>query len=266
MRRSIVGLFVLLGLLSACSLQTSTSSGDAATPATSVVSSSSTDAASPTADSGSDSSAASAPVSYAATGTATDSQGDTATVSVLLGTPVPQLSLNQGQLTACSSMDNITDGANQTMAIPVQITATLTSSIATDVIVAIDGTHVVAPGGNANTSSWPTMWATYDSNSACVDDGSLEWDNVASGQTVTWSGWELDPEVISPNDPSGSAVNQIFFLEPVVNFGNGNANFRVDGNHSMGLFTCAAGVTGGPVIAVDGTVALANGCTRYSGS
>jgi hypothetical protein len=261
MRQLILGMFVALGLLTACS--SSSTSADVPAATTTPVASGTT--ASP----GSSSTPTpSAPASYAATGTATDSQGDKATVSVRLGTPVPQLSLNQAELTACSSMDNITDGANQTMAIPVQITVTLMSSIATNVIVGIDGTHVVAPGGNANSNpNLSTPWVTYSSDSACSSasgqDGLLEWNNLAPNRPVTWSGWELDPEVITPDDPSGSAVNQVFFLEPMVNFGSGNAPFTVDAVHSHNLLTCAAGVEGGPIIAVDPRVVLSNGCTKY---
>jgi hypothetical protein len=207
-------------------------------------------------------------MTFAATGTVTDSQGDKAAVSVSIGKPVPQLSLNQARLNACSDFDNITDSANQTMAIPLQITVTLTSPIATDVIVSLDGTQAVAPGGSVNTTSWPTMWATYVGNSPCSvsdQDGMVEWTNLQSNQTATWTGWELDPRVITPNDPRGSAVDQVVFLGPVVNFGNGNADFTADAAHSQNLLNCA-GVQGGQVIAVDPSVAKANGCTAYTGS
>jgi hypothetical protein len=211
------------------------------------------------------------PAAFAATGTVTDGQGDKATVSVSIGKPVSQLSLNQAGLTACGDAGDLSDGADQTMAIPVRIAATLTSSIATTVGLEVDGTHVVAPGGNANSNpNFPT-WASGSDSSLCGNssggDIGLVWDNLAPGQPVTWSGWMLDPNVITPDDSSGSAVNQVFFLEPVVNFGANDADsFVADATHSQNLLTCAAGVQGGPVIAVDPSVARANGCTAYTGS
>ncbi len=99
-----------------------------------------------------------------------------------------------------------------------------------------------------------------------VPPSTLPPSSAAPDQPVTWSGWELDPDVITPDDPSGSAVNQVFFLEPVVNFGNGNADFKADAVHSYNLLNCSAGVQGGPVIAVDPSVARANGCTAYTDS
>ena len=215
-----------------------------------------------------------APATFAATGsgTATDSQGDAATVSVSVGTPVPQLSLNQAELTGCTSEDVISDGADQTMAIPLQITATLTSSIATDVLVEVNGTQVVAPGGNVtgNPNMVSATWAAYSGDSACTNsggiDGTLEWDNVAPGQTVTWSGWELDPDVITPDDTSGNAVDQVTFQEPGVSFGNGGADFTYDTERSQNLVTCPGQIDGGPIIAVDASIARANGCTASTGS
>jgi hypothetical protein len=162
------------------------------------------------------------------------------------------------------------------MAIPLQVTVTLTSSIATGVYVELDGTQVVAPGGNVNGNPniMSATWATYSSDSACGDgegdglglDGTLGWDNLAPGQPVTWSGWEIDPDVITPDDTSGSAVNQVIFLEPGVTFGNGAADFTFDASDNQNLLICPAQVDGGPVIAVDPSVAHANGCTAYTGS
>jgi len=158
------------------------------------------------------------------------------------------------------------------MAIPLQVTVTLTSSIATDVGLEMQGTYVVAPGGNVNQN--PNMltdtWAAYSSDSACTTsdgtDGDLEWDNVAPGQTVTWSGWELDQGVITPDDTTGSAVDQVTFQEPGVSFGNGGADFTFDAARSANLVTCPGQVAGGPIIAVDPSVARANGCIASTAS
>jgi hypothetical protein len=221
-----------------------------------------------------------APAASAISGTVTDSQGDAATVNVNIGTPVPQLSLNQAELIGCSSEDGpvISDGANQNMAIPLQFTVTLTSSIATDVGLEMVGSYVVAPGGNINSNpnAVTDTWVTYTSDSACGgggSDDSLVWDNVTPGQSVTWSGWEIDPDAITPDDMTGSAASQVMFLQPGGGFGDGSGVFTIDGATSQNLVNCpglvnggAAVAIGGPVIAVNPSVALTNGCTAYTGS
>jgi hypothetical protein len=266
---AVIALPLAASLLAACS----SSSTTAATAPASTGPASSSAATAPASPAAADSPSATpaAPTTFAATGTAIDSQGDKATVSVSIGKPVPQLSLNQADLTACGIAGELSYDADQTMAIPVQLTATLTSSIATTVILSMDGTNVVAPGGNANGNGNPPTWATEGDNSTCGNSSggvvALEWDNLAPDQPVTWSGWLLDPGVITPDDTSGSAVNQVFFLEPVVNFGSGgSADLVADAAHSQNLVNCDAGVQGGPVIAVDLGVARANGCTTYTGS
>ncbi len=256
-------------LLAACSSSTTTGTTPAAA---SPADSNSAPALTSPAAADSPTSTPAAPTTFAFTGTAADSQGDAATVSVSIGEPVPQLTLNQAALNACDSIDDISDGADQTMAIPIQVTATLTSSIETNVGVIIDGTNVVASGGNFNSNpNLEEPWVTNDSDSACSNsgiDGELEWDNVAPGQSVTWSGWELDPDVITPDDTSGSAVDQVIFLEPQVVFTSTiAADIDADAAHSQNLVYCTSAVTSGvPVIAADPSAALADGCTADNGS
>lgn len=263
----VIALPLAASLLAACSSSSSTTAG--AAPA-STGRSAATAPASPAAVA-SPSTTPAAPTTFAAIGTATDSQGDKATVSVSIGKPVPQLSLSQAGLTACGIAGDLSYNADQTMAIPVQVTTTLTSSIATTLIVEIDGSNVVAPGGNVNSNGNPPTWATESDSSTCGNspgsDLELELDNLAPGNPATWSGWLLDPGVVTPDDTSGSAAGQVFFLDPAVNFGSGgNAGLVADAAHSQNLVNCAAGVQGGPVIAVDPSVARANGCTVYNGS
>jgi hypothetical protein len=264
---AVIALPFAVGMLAACSSPTAVT-----VPPSTLPPSSAATAPPSSAPAHAPSSEPTAPTTFAATGTVTDSQGDKATVSVSIGKPLPQLSLSQADLTDCGDDGELSYDANQNIALPVQITVTLTSSIATPLGLEIDGNHVVAPGGNANVNPNSLAWVTDGGGSLCSSGSSvgyigLNWDSLAPDQPTTWSGWLLDRGVITPDDTSGSGVNQVFFLEPVVNFGANNADFFVaDAAHSRNLLNCAAGVQGGPVIAVDPSVARANGCTAYTGS
>jgi hypothetical protein len=202
------------------------------------------------------------------TGTATDSQGDKATVSISIGSPTPLTDLNQQNVSACDDMSNLSYDANQTMAIPVQMTVTVTSSIATPVGIDLDGTHDVASGGNVDVNGNLPSWATGSGGGGQCDSsgGGVTWDSVAPGQSGTWSGWLIDPQAITPDDPTGSSAKETIFLEPVVNLGMNDGNFVPDLANSQDLVKCTAGVPFGAVIAVAPQVALASGCTKYTGS
>ncbi len=270
MRRLSIGMFFAIGLLTACSSSSSTSAGvAAANPAQTASSSPADRGGSPTADSGSAAPTWNAPTGYAATGTAADSQGDKATVSISIGSPVPLTDLNQRNVSACDGMSDLSHGADQTMAIPVQITITITSSLATPVGVGLDGTDEVTSGGNVGVNeNWP-LWATGpggDGPKCDSTDNGVAWVNVAAGQPSTWSGWLIDPEAITPDDPTGSSAKKTIFLEPAVDVGLTGGNFVPDLADSQNLVKCAAGVPDGPVIAVVPQVALASGCTKYTGN
>jgi hypothetical protein len=253
---AVIALPLAASLLAACS------SSSSMTVATAPGSSSAASAPASAAAADSPSPSPAAPTTFAVTGTATDGQGDKATVSVSIGKPVPQLSLNQAGLTACGIAGDLSFDADQTMAIPVQVVITLTSSIAASVVVSMDGSNVVAPGGNPNSNGNPPTWATEGVNSACGASSSsglgVELDNLPPDNPVTWSGWLLDPGVITPDDTSGSAVNQVLFAGLDVDFGSGgDADLVADAAHSQNLVNCE----GGTYIAVDPSVARANGCT-----
>jgi hypothetical protein len=260
MRRTYVVMLFAVGLLTACSSSSPTSVISA--PASGVPAT-----ASP-ADASGPASPPAGPSSPAATGTATDGQGDKATVSITVGNPTPLTNLNQQNVNACDDFGDISADASQTIAIPVQITVTVTSSLATSVGVDIDGTHEVTSGGDVDVNGNLPSWATESGGGPQCDSsgGGVTWNNLAPGQPSTWSGWLIDPEAITPDDPAGSSAKKMIFLEPVVNMGSSDGNFVPDLADSMNLVTCTAGVPFGAVIAVDPQVALAAGCTKYTGN
>lgn len=252
------------GVLAACS-----SPAAAPNELAPVGSSSSTSAATPAdtspAAAGSATATAAALSAHVATGTVTDGQGDKATVSITVGRPAALTSLNQQDMSSCADM-NISDDADQTIAIPVAITVTLTSSTATSAAVSLDGTHQVTSGGDVQPNGNLPSWAAATSDDAECDSTSVTWNSLGPGQADTWSGWLIDQGAITPDDPTGSSANETIFLEPVIDLGMNDGNFVPDLASSDNLVKCAAGVPYGAVIAVDPQVALSSGCTTYTGS
>jgi hypothetical protein len=169
---------------------------------------------------------------------------------------------------ACDDFGDISADASQTIAIPVQITVTVTSSLATSVGVDLDGTHEVTSGGNVEVNGNLPSWATESGDGPQCDSsgGGVSWNNLEPGQASTWSGWLIDPGAITPDDPAGSSAETTIFLEPVVNLGPNDGNFVPGLADSTNLVKCTAGVPFGAVIAVDPEVALADGCTKYAGN
>jgi hypothetical protein len=196
----------------------------------------------------------------------TDGQGDKATIGIGVGTPTGLSSLNQVGMGTCDNESNLSYDVGQTMAIPVQITVTLTSSVATPVTVALDGSNEVTSGGGTDSNGNLPYWAAASSNDAECESNAVMWNSLAPGQSDTWSGWLIDPEAITPDDPTGSSANETIFLEPAVNLGMNDGDFAPDPATSHNLVKCAAGVPYGAVIAVDPQVALSSGCTKYTGN
>ena len=205
------------------------------------------------------------PMSHAATGTASDSQGDTATVSISVGAPVSLTSIGVGNVSPCDEMgENFNYQTDQWMATPVQVTVTLTSSLDVPVIMAIDGTHEIDTSGNAEPNGNLPGWASSAQDVSNCQNEAISWNNVASGQTVSWNGWLMDPDAITPDDPNGSSAKTELFLMPDLELGSGNADFKPDAAASHNLVDCGE-VMPGPEIAVNRSVALSRGCTAYTG-
>lgn len=269
MRWPYVGIFFAVGLLTACSSSSSMSAGVSAASAVPTVSNSASSGGSAAADSGSTAPTSAAPSSYAATGTASDSQGDKVTVSINVGSPTALTELNQQNVSACTDVGaNLSYDADRTVAIPVQVTATLTSSLATSVTVGLDGTDEVTSGGGVDSNGNFPYWAAESSDvSLCAASGdAIFWNGLAPGQPTTWSGWLIEPEAISPDDPTGSSAKKAILLEPAVDLGLSNGDWEPVLADSHNLVKCAAGVPFGAVIAVDPQIALASGCTTYTGN
>lgn len=257
MRRSMLAVGLLVG---------GTLAGCSSSPGAPVAQSSTNAVAAPAAVSSSSSPPAPpAPAAYAATGTASDSQGDTATVSVSVGTPVPLTSIGLENVSSCED-DNFNYRTDQWMATPVQVTVTLTSSLAVPVFVSIDGTQAVDSSGSVGPNGNLPGWASSAQGSGNCEIETISWGNVAPGHPVTWSGWLMDPDAITPDDPNGSSAETEILLLPVLDFGSGDADFKSDAAASHNLVECGNLFPPTPEIAVDKSLAISRGCTAYTGS
>lgn len=261
-RTAFVAMVAACGSLAACSSSPSTPVAATSVNAPATTTSADT-ATSPVDDASSASASTSFPAGFAATGTATDSQGDTATVSISIGTPVSLTSLGVANVSACTSVgENLEYETDQWMATPVQVNVTLTSSLAVPVIVALDGSQEIDTSGVASNGNLPS-WAepAQGGEQSCPDTG-ITWTNVTPNQAVSWTGWLMDPQAITVNDPTGSAADSEIFLMPEVELSSSVANFTPNAGTSQNLVDCANET----VIAVDTSLARSRGCTAYKGS
>lgn len=254
MRRSIVGTIVAVGLLSACSASPAPSVTTAPPASTATADDSGSSAA------GGDSAppaSTTAPASYAVTGTASDAAGDKATVSVSIGTPVPYSSLSQQQFTGCADTTDQADRPDppHTVAIPIDVTATVTSSIPVTLIVGLSNVSTSDGSGGENLNYW---WDSASSGPTCdTSGGAWTWDNLEPGQPGTWNGYLFVEGVITPDDPTGSAAKKTIMDEPQVSFANQEPQYKVNLAESHNIVNCD-----GPVLAVAPDTAMANGCTK----
>jgi hypothetical protein len=264
MRWVLPGLLVVLGLLAGCGSPSAPSPGVAAA-GTAAAASSPVSTGNPFADGEGSASAPAAPAPDAAVGTAADDQGDTVKIGIGVGAPVPLTALDVAGMSACDGTSNLGYDAGQAMAVPVAITVTLTSSVATPVTVGLDGSGQVTSGGDTQPNGNLPYWAAGEGGDAeCALAGPM-WSSLAPGQPGTWTGWLIDPLAITPDDPEGSSAGTTVFLEPDVVLNASTGDYVPDLAASRNLVKCAAGVPFGAVIAVSPQVALADGCTAYTG-
>ncbi len=180
---------------------------------------------------------------------------------------------------ACNGVyDGMGTSPEQSVAIPVLLSATVTSSEPVSMMIYLDGSNAVEPSsqapspGTVGPANFPPIWAlgsvgspqcTYGGDSD-QSDAEFDWNNAVPGQTETWNGYLIVPMAVTPDDPTG--INEDAGLElivPEVSLGDSTANYTVDDSASPNIVNCVDGI-GDPVsmASVDPEAALANGCTK----
>jgi hypothetical protein len=206
----------------------------------------------------------------AATGTATDSQGDKADLDVVIaGKPVPLTTLNASNESTCGSAGGQVSPwqyeANRAVAIPVEIDAYLDSDLSTGFGVDFP-TQEVYPGGNMQSEGNPPTWIqnTNSTGDCSAGTGGVIWSNLAPHTPVNWIGYIVLPLAITPNDPSGLRVaNRELLQMPTITAGLSDMQWHIKYAKSHGVVDCA-GAMPPTMIAVSVPAALHYGCTKHS--
>ncbi|HEV7753843.1 MAG TPA: hypothetical protein VGO71_19985 [Baekduia sp.] len=204
---------------------------------------------------------------------ATDQQGDEVTVTVGMGEPVAMASIDDEAVAACRSrMEALGSSAERTVAVPVHVTGSVTSSMAADVVVNIGGAQGVTQDGLVSLPAQPVFFAATYGGSATtcygpdhvLGRGAVRWsaENATPGRTLSWSPFLVLPGAITPADRSGREAAGRIVIQPMITLSGALAQPRLSGPR---VVTCSANdpaVGTVPYIAVLPAVTIANGCTR----
>lgn len=209
------------------------------------------------------------------TGTARDDDGDEVAITIGLGEPKPVSELSDPALDACEqTINGVGSSPSRSVAVPVHVTMTVTSSLAADVVLSLNQMQLITSSGSHTTPN--VLWAANYSTSGpdCGNDalgaGTVHWDAEAAtpDSDHSWNAWIVALGAITPRDPSGLEVTQRLVFSPLVRLSNNLAGYRFDASSSPRVVDCAAydpaaGST--PYIAVDPDGALAAGCSPHGG-
>lgn len=203
--------------------------------------------------------------SLAMTGKVDGLKGDKADVTVSIGAQVPLTSVPQSEVTVCDTTNPFYE-ADRAVAIPVVVTVELTTSLATPLSMALDGTQEVTSGGATGAEgNFPTFAQLGASDGSCATTGnpvSVTWNDLnGQGANGMWEGYLIVPEAITPDDPAGSVAKKMIILPPKFFFGVENADTHIEPAQSPGLVQCS-GLTPSDAVAVSPKVAVEHGCTR----
>jgi len=215
-----------------------------------------------------------------ATGIATDREGDRAEVAVEMGEAVPVSEAEDEVLLACETkIFQLRSGPERSIAIPFTVSATVLSSLATDIVVNLNSFGAVREGGDVDPNGGESfaslpLWAGgYSDGPTCTDwadigngAGSVHWGSDVARPHVkqTWSAWLILPNAITPRDPTGAEEARLLVEQPVVTLSS-LANFKLDLDRSSGIVKCFSAYSLIPgdvaVMAEDTSAAIRSGCS-----
>jgi hypothetical protein len=208
------------------------------------------------------------------TGTTADQQGNTARVTVGVGTPEPLSKLSDPTPTTCNqAIASDGQSVSGAVAIPLHVSAELTSTLKAPLNVALGEVFSIEPQSHAvqplsNNTSLKLLWASAYTNSEplCPTIAEVKWsaEVLTPNVPATWEPWLVIAGAIAPNDPTGEQVVNQLLIRPGASVGSGPGNGDLTPQGS-GWVDCSvdesiAGPHNEPFLAVDPTVAEANGC------
>jgi hypothetical protein len=203
-------------------------------------------------------------------GTAESGQGDQVKVSFGIGEAVPVTSVSDPAGRACDSqLADFGSSADRSMAVPIDVTMTVTSPLDADVGISVGSVKEVADDGSVQLAL--VLWsAAYESEGpACGGPNTgtvrstVHWppDAATPGTTRRWRTWMIVPAAITPSDPSGVATTGRLVFGPNVAISNNVATFHPEASAS--LVSCSASDAAlGQIsyVAIDPAGATAHGC------
>jgi hypothetical protein len=216
------------------------------------------------------------PVSPAVTIHATDSVGDKATLVIKVGQLSPVTDVTDSDIHACDDIyGNLQTTAAQSIAVPVQLSATVTSSEPAGMIIVLDGSDAVepksqapAPGTVGPANVLPSWVLVYINDPQCtgvsMPQAEFQVNSMRPGVTVTWLSYLIVPAAVTPDDPDGIAQDAgLETIVPQLTLGEETADYTVDSSASSDIVQCVDTIgDANTMVSVDPPAAVADGCTR----
>jgi hypothetical protein len=171
-------------------------------------------------------------------GTVQDAQGNHAVISIGVGSPTPLEKLSDPGATACNSTITSTGlSLASAVAIPMHVTATVTSSLKTPLGIDLDETgsgveflerkqQQLEP--LTNYTNLVEVWATsYNTRPACPENdrgAQVSWtaEEITPNISKTWNTWLIIANAVTPNDPSGRRVTNSLLITPRATIAGGS--------------------------------------------
>jgi hypothetical protein len=210
---------------------------------------------------------ASSSFSNSVTGTTSDQQGNSATITVAAGTPEPLSKASAPAPSACNqAIEADGQSVSDAVAIPLRVTATLTSSLKAPIDVDLANVTYLPQSPDGQRTE---LWAASYSNSEpqCPTTAEAKWaaEALTPNTPASWEPWLVIVGAITPNDPSGEQIVNRILFRPAAGVGSGNGDGDLTPQGS-GWVRCSvdesiAGPHSEPYLAVDPTTARAEGCT-----
>ncbi|MGH2878766.1 MAG: hypothetical protein ACRDK4_04060 [Solirubrobacteraceae bacterium] len=172
-----------------------------------------------------------AAVSNAVQGKIEDQQGDRASIAIGIGAPQPLSQLSDPVATACNqTISGYGQSVSSAVAVPLQVTAEVTSSRKTPLAVNLNETGAEVELLEAkrqeiepltNQTNLAEFWAASNNQIGpqCLNrsqGAEVTWtaETASPHTSVTWNAWLIVLGAITPNDPSGKAITDNLLITP----------------------------------------------------
>jgi len=143
--------------------------------------------------------------------------GDSLSIGMGVGQPMPAEEVVEAQ--ACGSV--ITGSLSAAVAVPVRLTATVTSQVPLDVSVAFLPGSVLGLTDQGSTTlapetHWSVQYTRRPQQCKGAGDASVRWSALAPNSAEEWLIWIIVPEARTASDPTGAQIAGSIVLNPVV--------------------------------------------------